>query len=269
MFKKLAVLCLLTTLGYIADAQASGRVCFFEDMDYRKASFCLVGGQVINNLHDMGFWNDRISAVSVEGNLAVNMCTDSQFRGACTTIYDSISNMWVLGANWNDTVSSISVTDNDYYQPQPVPQWPGIPPQQWNPPQWNPPQWTPPQPDYGPQRGPRHGQQWPDFGPQRGPQRPDFGPHQGQYPRPDFGPQRGPQRPDFGPQQGPQQRPDFGPQQRGPQQPPQGPQRPQQPPPAPVPQPQPAPQPEPPAPQPAPEYPQEQPEPHQSEAGGM
>lgn len=121
MFKKLALFVCLTQLGLAAAANASGRVCFYEDMNFGKASFCLSGGQQINNLHDYGFWNDRISSVYVEGNLSVNMCTDSLFRGACTTIYQTVPNMWSLGANWNDTVSSISVTDNDYYPPNPPP----------------------------------------------------------------------------------------------------------------------------------------------------
>lgn len=156
MFKKLVLSCLLSPLATVAigaNAQASGRVCFYEDDNFGKASFCLTGGQRVNNLHDTGFWNDRISSVSVEGNLSVNMCTDSEFRGACTTITQTVNSMWSLGANWNDSVSSISVADNDYYPPQPPP--PPPPPHGPYPPPHGPyPPYPPPHGPYPPPHGP-------------------------------------------------------------------------------------------------------------------
>ena len=81
----------------------SGRVCFYEDFNYRGASFCARPGSADRSL---GSFNDRISSIRVIGDAQVKVCEDFGFNGRCATLDRSRAR---LNGNNNDIISSYRV----------------------------------------------------------------------------------------------------------------------------------------------------------------
>lgn len=79
------------------------RVCFYEDWNFRGASFCLREGEQDRRLRS---FNDRISSIRVIGNARARVCEDWNFNGRCTVIGND--NRRLTGRN-NDIISSIRV----------------------------------------------------------------------------------------------------------------------------------------------------------------
>lgn len=80
-----------------------GQVCFFEDVNYRGASFCARPGDRDRSL---GSFNDRISSIRVRGDAQVQVCEDYNFGGRCAVLDRSRAN---LGGRNNDIISSYRV----------------------------------------------------------------------------------------------------------------------------------------------------------------
>lgn len=80
-----------------------GQVCFYEDVNYRGASFCARPGDRDRSL---GSFNDRISSIRVRGDAQVQVCEDYNFGGRCAVLDRSRAN---LGGRNNDIISSYRV----------------------------------------------------------------------------------------------------------------------------------------------------------------
>lgn len=81
----------------------SGEVCFYEDDNYRGASFCARPGQRDASL---GTFNDRISSIRIRGDAQVQVCEDYNFNGRCAVLDRSRSS---LGGRNNDIISSYRI----------------------------------------------------------------------------------------------------------------------------------------------------------------
>ncbi len=81
----------------------TGRVCFYEDFNYRGASFCARPGRADRSL---GSFNDRISSIRVIGDAQVKVCEDFGFNGRCATLDRSRAQ---LNGRNNDIISSYRV----------------------------------------------------------------------------------------------------------------------------------------------------------------
>lgn len=80
--------------------------CFFADVDYGGASFCVTGTGLLSALDSTG-WNDAISSIRVYGAAGVQVHEHSGFGGSCATWESDEANLVDLG--WNDRASSIQV----------------------------------------------------------------------------------------------------------------------------------------------------------------
>ncbi|WP_297110631.1 SH3 domain-containing protein [uncultured Devosia sp.] len=81
----------------------SGEVCFYEDYNYRGASFCAQPGDRDASL---GSFNDRISSIRVRGDAQVQVCEDFNFNGRCAVLDRNRPSL--QGRN-NDIISSYRV----------------------------------------------------------------------------------------------------------------------------------------------------------------
>ena len=68
-------------------------VCFYKNMGYSGAEFCVPAGTVDNQL--MGSWNDRISSIKLIGGAQVQVCEDWWSGGSCGVITSSKPNLGV------------------------------------------------------------------------------------------------------------------------------------------------------------------------------
>jgi uncharacterized protein YraI len=82
----------------------TGRVCFYEDFDYRGRSFCARPGDADRRL-GRG-WNDTISSIRVIGDAQARVCEDFNFNGRCAVLDRSRAS---LGGRNNDIISSYRV----------------------------------------------------------------------------------------------------------------------------------------------------------------
>lgn len=78
----------------------AAQVCFYKNMGFSGAEFCVPAGDVDNQLE--GSWNDRISSIKLIGGAQVQICEDWWSGGACTVLTSSKPN---LGA-YDNIVSS-------------------------------------------------------------------------------------------------------------------------------------------------------------------
>lgn len=78
-----------------------GEVCFYDRTRFRGESFCAESGDSIRNL---GNWTDRISSLDNPDGLAVQICSQSNFRD-CRTYTTSASSL----GDFDDYVGSIRV----------------------------------------------------------------------------------------------------------------------------------------------------------------
>jgi len=81
-----------------------GRVCFYENANYAGQSFCMDAGQQNYNL--AGFFNDRISSISIDGDIQVTVYADANFSGQSLVVNGNMANLNDTGF-WNDRISSI------------------------------------------------------------------------------------------------------------------------------------------------------------------
>lgn len=79
------------------------QVCFYEDVNYRGASFCARPGDRDRSL---GSFNDRISSIRIRGDAQVQVCEDYNFNGRCAVLDRSRAN---IGGRNNDIISSYRV----------------------------------------------------------------------------------------------------------------------------------------------------------------
>jgi len=78
-----------------------GEVCFFDRTRFRGTSFCLESGESIRNL---GGWADRISSIENRDGLAVQVCSERNFRD-CRTYTTSASSL----GDFDDFIVSVRV----------------------------------------------------------------------------------------------------------------------------------------------------------------
>lgn len=69
--------------------EASG-ACFYSERNFGGTRLCLEEGDSYQRLNR---WNDRIRSVEVFGGARVDLCSDSNFYGACITLRDSASRL--------------------------------------------------------------------------------------------------------------------------------------------------------------------------------
>lgn len=80
-----------------------GRVCFYEDVNFRGRSFCVRPGE---RQRSLGNWNNRISSIAVEGRRTnVDVCTERNFRN-CSTFNGDVP---VLNRMLQQNISSLIV----------------------------------------------------------------------------------------------------------------------------------------------------------------
>lgn len=100
---------------------ASARVCVYQHANFQGASLCWdTWDRGANDLDRTGM-NDQISSIEMTQGEVVEVCKDAAFRGECRTYYSSVYN---LDAGFNDSISSLSIS-NAGRGPQPPP--PGRP----------------------------------------------------------------------------------------------------------------------------------------------
>lgn len=88
------------------EPEVVAEVCFYDKSNFGGASFCLEPGQVMNKLPTS--WNDRISSLTIEGDITVDLCSDKNLYGTCGTFSSDSKN---LPAKLNNKASSIEVSE--------------------------------------------------------------------------------------------------------------------------------------------------------------
>ncbi|HEX2101426.1 MAG TPA: hypothetical protein VHF69_12215 [Candidatus Synoicihabitans sp.] len=111
--------------------RAGGRVILYAEADFRGDAIVLYPGDRIENFADTRFdngqaANDRVSSILIEGRLELVVYADGRLRGDALRLSESVSNLADLPGpsrrgNWNDTISSATVTAKDPRRPH----WPG------------------------------------------------------------------------------------------------------------------------------------------------
>ncbi len=81
-------------------------VCFFDKSNFGGQSFCMEPGDVTNKLP--ANWDNRISSLTIEGDISVDLCTDKNLFGTCGTFSADTRN---LPAKLNNKVTSIEVSE--------------------------------------------------------------------------------------------------------------------------------------------------------------
>lgn len=84
----------------VTPPRPSGRICFFEEFDYRGRSFCASSGDSTRFMER--FWDNRIRSARIEGDVQATVCTDTNFGGRCAVIDRSVRNLGML----SDDISS-------------------------------------------------------------------------------------------------------------------------------------------------------------------
>jgi predicted chitinase len=87
----------------LAVAQATGPVCFFENTEYRGASFCTEADSAWVG----AAWNDRISSVRLPAGRQVELFFDVNHGGRALTISGDAPNL--VSLNFNDFASSFRI----------------------------------------------------------------------------------------------------------------------------------------------------------------
>ncbi len=65
-----------------------GTVCFYDGANYSGESVCLPSGAVARDLVLLG-WDNRVSSISIEGSVSVNVCRDREFASYCELVGES------------------------------------------------------------------------------------------------------------------------------------------------------------------------------------
>ncbi len=73
------------------------QVCFFNGPNYSGASFCVDAGT--DNTLLAGFWNDRISSVTVPAGSTATVCRNPVYGGACRTYNADRANLHMIVNN--------------------------------------------------------------------------------------------------------------------------------------------------------------------------
>jgi len=97
---------------------AFGRVCFFENVNFKGSSFCVTGIQRVENLKPSG-WSDQISSVLVEGPMAVTLYRNAGYKGRSLKLRNSVADLR-LRTGWNDATTSFA-TSIEFVFPGPPP----------------------------------------------------------------------------------------------------------------------------------------------------
>lgn len=69
-----------------------GQVCFHDGANYSGETVCQPSGAVALDLLLLG-WDNRVSSISVEGNVSVNICRDREFTSYCELVAESQPNV--------------------------------------------------------------------------------------------------------------------------------------------------------------------------------
>lgn len=81
-------------------------VCFYDKSNFGGQSFCMEAGDLANKLPTN--WDNRISSLTIEGDISVDLCSDKNLYGTCGTFSSNSRN---LPAKLNNKVSSIEVSE--------------------------------------------------------------------------------------------------------------------------------------------------------------
>lgn len=103
MTAKKIITTLLLSLGVFASS-ANANLCavLYEHDNYAGASLT-VSDANCHNGNIGGWWNDRVTSISVEPGCSITVFEHDNFGGASYTLYGSTSN---LGNLWNDQITS-------------------------------------------------------------------------------------------------------------------------------------------------------------------
>jgi len=82
-----------------------GEICFHQGRNFSGTTVCLPSGAVARDLQLLG-WDDKVSSISVNGNVSVNVCRDREFKSYCELVYESQPQ---LGRLLENSVSSWQV----------------------------------------------------------------------------------------------------------------------------------------------------------------
>lgn len=77
---------------------SDGKVCFHDGINFSGTTICLPAGAVARDLVLWG-WDNRISSVSISGDVTVNLCRDRNFSSYCILINKDTANLDRLLAN--------------------------------------------------------------------------------------------------------------------------------------------------------------------------
>ncbi len=73
------------------------KVCFYNGINYTGSSFCVNAGSNNNKL--VGFWNNRISSLKVQGGANVTLCQNWFYGGMCKTYSTNKPSLGILMNN--------------------------------------------------------------------------------------------------------------------------------------------------------------------------
>jgi hypothetical protein len=90
--------------GFNDDDEEVAEVCFYTNSNFRGRSFCAEPGDASGRLNST--FNDAISSIEVIGDAEVEVCTDRNLRGTCTTIRRDTGR---LNNRVNDRISSFEI----------------------------------------------------------------------------------------------------------------------------------------------------------------
>jgi len=127
-FLSLATLLSVVRADY--DNRRGGRVILFQDADFRGGALVIYPGDEIDNFSGKTFdngarLNDGVSSIRIEGNAEVFVYDNARFRGNALRLTESVRDLTRrfvsggAGTTWNDRVSSIKVTRENSYRPEP------------------------------------------------------------------------------------------------------------------------------------------------------
>lgn len=94
--------------GEEPEPEVVAEVCFFDKANFGGASFCMEPGDVANKLPSS--WDNRISSLTLEGDISVDLCADKSLFGLCGTFSADTKS---LPAKLNNKVSSIEVSEEE------------------------------------------------------------------------------------------------------------------------------------------------------------
>ena len=110
MKKQILLLAILINTAALLHAQRNNRgVTLFKDCNYSGSNVSLGPGSY--NTNELGIGDNVLSSIKVGDGYSVTLYEDASFSGRSTVYKNDVA---CLASNWNDKVSSIRITRDDY-----------------------------------------------------------------------------------------------------------------------------------------------------------